>query len=67
VGCLLGFSSFFVSGSPVARSYTIVEGPIHWRGVLEEGGGLVYLFGDTFEVCFHLRSPLKLAAAQTNI
>ncbi|KAH6855942.1 hypothetical protein B0I37DRAFT_351065 [Chaetomium sp. MPI-CAGE-AT-0009] len=58
VGCLLSSSSFFASGSPLvpterdvgpAGSYTFVEGPIEWRGTLEEGKEPVYLSGDTFE------------------
>ncbi|KAK3294235.1 uncharacterized protein B0H64DRAFT_433438 [Chaetomium fimeti] len=58
VGCLLSPSSMFASGSPLvpterdvgsAGSYTFVEGPVQWRGTLEEGKEPVYLSGDTFE------------------
>lgn len=56
LGCLLSSWSFFVSGSPLAPTergverYTFADGPIQWRGVLEEGQEPVYLTGGTFEV-----------------
>jgi hypothetical protein len=67
LGCLLPYSSFlFVSGSPVntlavpseqIKGSGLPDGykltPINWRGTLEEGKPLVYLSGDSFEVCFH--------------
>lgn len=66
LGCMLSSWSF-VSGSPLVPTergvglYTFVDGPIQWRGVLEEGQEPVYLTGGTFEVCtIHLLFSLKL-------
>jgi hypothetical protein len=73
VGYLLTSSSFlFVSGSPVSdspvvptdRGAGLPEGyaltPINWRGTLKAGGPLVYLSGDTFEVCVFISLSLSL-------
>ncbi|KAK4150415.1 hypothetical protein C8A00DRAFT_46188 [Chaetomidium leptoderma] len=55
LGCLLSSWSFFVSGSPLVPTergvglYTFADGPIQWRGALEEGQEPVYLTGGTFE------------------
>ena len=71
-GCLLSSSSVFVSGSPLVpterdvAAYTLVDGPIQWRGTLEEGKEVVYLTGDSFEVCFHLPFPSKATAVLTD-
>lgn len=70
-GCLLSSSGVFVSGSPLVpterdvAAYALADGPIQWRGTLEEGKEPVYLTGDSFEVCFHLLSSLKPAAVLT--
>jgi hypothetical protein len=66
-GCLLSSSSVFVSCSPLVATerdvaaYTVVDGPIEWRGTLEEGQEPVYLSGNSFEVCFHLLFSLEPA------
>ncbi|KAK4450293.1 hypothetical protein QBC34DRAFT_379493 [Podospora aff. communis PSN243] len=57
LGCLFSSASVLVSGSPLAalnaelarREYTLFNGPIEWKGVLEDGGEEVYLSGATFD------------------
>jgi hypothetical protein len=62
LGCLLSSWSFFVSGSPLVPTErgvglsTFIDGPIQWRGALEEGQEPVYLTGGTFEVYTYLGS-----------
>jgi hypothetical protein len=72
-GCLLSSSSVFVSGSPLVpterdvAAYALVDGPIEWRGTLEEGKEPVHLTGDSFDVCFRLLLSLNASAVLTNI
>ncbi|KAK4449680.1 hypothetical protein QBC34DRAFT_380138 [Podospora aff. communis PSN243] len=62
VSTLAAVCCFFLSALPVLasplvaldaelarRTYTLSEGPIHWKGVVEEGGEEVQLIGNTFE------------------